>query len=194
MIDLSMLKELCGLPGVSGRENAVRDYIISKIDGFADYETDNLGNLIVHKKGLKQAKAKLMIAAHMDEVGVVASHITDGGFIKFVTAGSIGPGVLLGRALIFESGARGVVGIKPVHLVDDADKDKLPKLENLYIDIGADSREEALKHVRIGDSAVFDSGFMEFGDNKIKSKALDDRVGCAIMISLIQSEIEYDTA
>ncbi len=191
---LEMIEELCALSGISGRENAVRDYIINKIKDYAEYSIDPLGNLIVFKRGKNPAKNKVMLDAHMDEVGMMISAITSEGYLKFVKVGGIDSRVMLGRAVkVGEKAVNGVIGIKPVHLVDKDKEADIPKPDDLYIDIGAKSKEEAAEYVRIGDAAWFAGDFVEFGDGFVKSKALDDRAGCAILIEMIRSEIEYDT-
>ena len=190
---LEMIKELCLLPGISGRENAVRDYIIEQIKDCADCSVDPLGNLIVFKKGRKPAKNKVMLDAHMDEVGLIVTAITSEGFLRFTKVGGIDSRVILGRTVkVGEKAINGVIGIKPVHLVDKKDEALIPKADDLYIDIGAKSKEEASEHVRPGDSVWFESDFVEFGDGFIKAKALDDRAGCAILVEMIKSELEYD--
>ena len=187
-----MIKELSLLCGTSGREHDIRNYIISKIDGHCEYKTDALGNIIAHKKGSKESANKIMLDAHMDEVGVIVTYITDDGMLKFGNVGGIDTKVILGRQFIFESGAVGVAGVKPVHLLKGDEKTKIPDSDSLYIDIGASSKSEAEKMVKIGETGVFLSDFVEFGDHKIKCKALDDRVGCAVLIDMIRSELPYD--
>lgn len=189
---LNTIKELSLLCGTSGRENKIRDYIISKIEGKCEYHTDVLGNITVFKKGRKTASHKVMLDAHMDEVGVIVTYITGDGMLKFSAVGEIDTKVLLARKIIFENGTVGVVGIKPIHLSKGDEKTKIPDADSLYIDIGASSKEEAEKKVKIGETGVFISDFKEFGDNKIKGKALDDRVGCAILLDMIGSDLEYD--
>lgn len=190
---LEMIKELCALSGISGRENAVREYIIEKIRDYAEYSVDPLGNLIVFKKGRKPAKNKVMLDAHMDEVGLIITAVTSEGYLRFTKVGGIDTRVMLGRTVkVGDKAVNGVIGIKPVHLVEKSAEADIPKADDLYIDIGAKSREEALVYIRIGDAAWFAGGFVEFGDGFVKSKALDDRAGCAILIELIRSELEYD--
>ncbi|MBQ8209804.1 MAG: M42 family peptidase [Clostridia bacterium] len=189
---LETIKELSLINATSGREKAVRDYIISKIEGKCEYRTDALGNLIVFKKGKKEPKNKIMLDAHMDEVGIIATYINSDGTIKFGTVGGIDTKVILGRQFVFENGAVGVVGVKPVHLLSSDERTKIPDADSLCIDIGVSSKEEAAKRVKIGETAVFVSDFVQFGNCKIKAKALDDRVGCAILIDMINSELEYD--
>lgn len=190
---LEMIKELCALSGISGRENAVREYIIEKIRDYAEYRVDPLGNLIVFKKGRKPAKNKVMLDAHMDEVGLIITAVTSEGYLRFTKVGGIDTRVMLGRTVkVGDKAVNGVIGIKPVHLVEKSAEADIPKADDLYIDIGAKSREEALEYIRIGDAAWFAGDFVEFGDGFVKSKALDDRAGCAILIELIRSELEYD--
>ena len=190
---LEIIKELSALSGISGREDAVRDYIIEKIRDFAEYSIDPLGNLIVFKKGKKPANHKVMLDAHTDEVGFIVTGITAEGFLKFEKVGGINTKVIVGRSVfVGENAVSGVFGIKPIHLTDKDKISAIPGKDELYIDIGAGSKEEAEKFVSLGDAVWFDSEFAEFGDGFIKAKALDDRVGCAILIEMIRSELEYD--
>ncbi len=194
---MELLKELCLANGVSGDEKTVRELIISKIDGFCDYSTDNLGNLICFKKGRKTPKNKLMIAAHTDEVGFIVTYIRSDGTLCFDTVGGIDAGVIIGRQVIVKNYAtgellNGVVGSTAVHNLSKEQREKAPSVSSLYIDIGAENKEEAEKHVSLGDCVYFVSDFTKLGSNRILSKALDDRAGCAIMIEMIRSELEYD--
>lgn len=190
---LEMIKELCALPGISGRENAVRDYIIEKIKDYAEYSVDPLGNIIAFKKGKNPAKNKVMLDAHMDEVGFIINAITSEGYLKFTKVGGVDTRVLIGRTVkVGDKAVNGVIGIKPIHLVEKSAEANMPKADDLYIDIGAKSKEEAAEYVRLGDAAWFASDMVEFGDGFVKAKALDDRAGCAILIELIRSELEYD--
>lgn len=189
---LKTIEELSLLNGTSGREENIRQYILAKIRGKCDWHIDALGNVIAFKKGKHTPKNKVMLDAHMDEVGVMVTHITQDGLLKFGTVGGIDTKVILARPFIFENGAIGVAGLKPIHLLKGEEKTKIPETDSLYIDIGASTREEAEKLVSVGETGVFLSDFVPFGDNKIKGKALDDRVGCAILLDLIHSELEYD--
>ncbi len=191
---LKTLKELCSLNGISGREDKVRDYIISRIDGKCSYKVDPMGNILVHKEGKKRAKNKVMLSAHMDEVGFIVTYICDNGFLKFASVGGVDSKVVEGRTvLVGEKEILGVIGNKALHLCEGDEDKKVPELSKLYIDIGASSKEEAEAMVEIGDSVYFNSEFVEFGDNKIKAKAIDDRFGCSIMIKMIEDGVEYDT-
>lgn len=191
---LNELKNLCLIDGISGDEGRVREYIISKIADKCDYKIDPMGNLIAFKKGKKEPKNKVMLSAHMDEVGFIVTYICDNGFIKFTNVGGIDPKIAVGRAVhVGENNIKGVIGNKAVHLCRGDEENTVPNLDKLYIDIGAKDKEEAEKYVCVGDSVHFISDFVEFGEDKIKAKAIDDRFGCAIMLKMIESELEYDT-
>lgn len=189
---LETIKELSLLDGVSGRENAVREYIINKVKPYADsIETDPLGNLIVLKKGKNTAKNKVMLDAHMDEVGMMITYINSDGTLDFDCVGGIDKRVMLGKPVtVGENRVSGVIGVKAVHMVSADEKLKMPS--TMYIDIGADSKEDAEKVVCVGDYACFNSEFVEYGDGFIKGKALDDRAGCAMLIEMIKSDLLYD--
>lgn len=187
---LELIRTLTALDAVSGAENAVRDFILEQIKDCCDAKTDPLGNILVFKKGKNPSAKKLMLDAHMDEVGLIISNVTADGFLKFKAVGGIEPESLMFRQV--KIGDRfGVISGKPVHLLSGEEKKTLPKEDSLYIDIGVSSKEEALKLVSPGDRAAFVSEFFRMGDN-ISAKALDDRVGCAILISLLQEESDYD--
>lgn len=189
---LELIKKLSLLNGISGREDEVRDFIIEEIKDYADsLEVDPLGNLIVFKKGAKTPKNKVMLDAHMDEVGMMITYINSDGTLDFECIGGIDKRVMLGRAVtVGKDRINGVIGVKPIHMVGADEKLTMPT--DMYIDIGADSREEAEKLVCLGEYACFNSEFTEFGDGFIKGKALDDRAGCAILIDMIKSELPYD--
>lgn len=187
-----MLNELCNLNGISGREHAVRDYIISHLPSDAEYRIDPLGSLIVYKKGKAEPKNKVMLDAHMDEVGFIITYITDDGYLKFTTVGGIDERVIFGRAVkVGKELIPGVIGGKAIHQTTSEERGKLPSVEDMYIDIGASSKKEALSHVSLGDAVYFDSCYREFGDGFIKAKAIDDRVGCEILLRLINSDLPY---
>ncbi len=189
-----LIKELCLLNGISGDEGEVRDFIISQIKDFCEYSVDALGNLIAYKKGKKTSSKRLMLCAHMDEVGFIVTSIKSDGSIKFAPVGGIDSAVCLGRGvLVGKDKLQGVIGGKAVHNLSDDEKKKFPDISSLYIDIGASSKEEAEKFVALGDSICFKSEFVSFGSGMLKGKAIDDRAGCAMLIELIKEEWEYDT-
>lgn len=187
-----MLKELCLLNGTSGDEKIVCDYIVNEIKDYCEYEIDNLGSIIAFKKGKHQPEKKVMLCAHMDEVGFIITDIDDNGYISFDAVGGIDAKVIAGRSVTI-NGVNGVIGLKPVHLLTDDEKGTAPTMKSMKMDIGAKNKEDALKYVHPGDYAYFCSDYTEFGDGFIMSKALDDRIGCMLLIELIKSELEYDT-
>lgn len=191
---IDTLKELCALPGVSSREDAVRDYIRAQVSPYADsIRVDAMGNLIVEKKGRVPGSKTLMLAAHMDEVGLMIHTITDEGYLKFSAVGGIDRRVLIGkRVLVGERQLPGVIGLKAYHLTGAEEEKSVPKLKEFYIDIGAKSREEAEPYVSPGDVAVFDSDIVTFGHGLLKAKAIDDRIGCAVMVELLKEPLPMD--
>ncbi len=189
MIDL--LKQLCTIDGTSGDEGAVREFVISQIKNFCEYKTDNLGNIIAFKKGKNAAAKKILLDAHLDEVGVIITSIDQNGFLRFKTVGGIDTSALLFRRVLINGKTHGVIGGKPIHLMGGDERKKLPDADGLYIDIGAKTEADARTLVCEGDRAVMCSDFT-VTDNKILTKALDDRVGCAILIKLLQSDADFD--
>lgn len=191
---LDTLKTLCALSGPSSYEGPVRDYLRRRAEAAgAQTRTDGMGNLICIKKGAKAAPNKLMLAAHMDEVGLMVKRITDEGYLKFACLGGIDRRVLIGKPVFLgKDRVPGVIGLKAIHLTTAEEEKKVPKLEELFIDIGAKSREEAEKLTHIGDFAVFSDTITEFGHGLLKAKAIDDRIGCAVMIELLERELPMD--
>lgn len=189
-----MLKDLCLLNGTSGDEVRVRDYIINEIKEYSTYKVDNLGSVIAYKKGKKKPNKTVCINAHMDEVGFIITGITSDGYLRFAPVGGIDTKVCLDRAVtVGENRINGIIADKAYHLLEDSEKDKAPSFDKLLIDIGAKSETEAQSVVSLGDFAYFESDYAELGNGYIKAKALDDRIGCMLMIELIKSELEYDT-
>ncbi len=191
---LNTLKTLCELSGVSSWEDEVRSYIRSRVEPYADsIRTDAMGNLIVFKRGAKAAENRLMVCAHMDEVGLIVKSITEKGYLKFDCVGGVDRRVLLGKRVAVGDGkATGIIGLKAIHMTTAEERKRVPKLEDYYIDIGAKDKESAEKLVNVGDCAVFVSDVVEFGTGMLKAKAIDDRVGCAIMIKLLEEELPMD--
>ena len=187
---LDLLKKLCLLDGTSGSEDNIRNFIIEEIKGHCEYKVDNLGNIICFKKGKKRSDKRLMLDAHMDEVGLIITAITADGFLKFETVGGMDASVLMFKTVKIGE-ITGVISSKPVHLISKEDAKKVPKTDALYIDIGASSKEEALSLIRLGDTAVIQSDFTVMGES-VKAKAIDDRIGCAVLITLLKEKAEYD--
>lgn len=170
-----LLERLTQCTGVSGREEAVCEILKSEAEKFADeIYKDALGNLIVHKKG---GGKKIMLCAHMDEIGVAVTYIDENGFLRFGAIGGLYIKRLLNRRVVFENGTVGVIDT-------EADNKEL-KLSKMYIDIGVSSRKEAEELVSVGDMAAFEGGYAQNGDRVI-SKALDNRAGCYALIRTLQ--------
>lgn len=189
-----LLRELCLTDGISGNEDVVRDYIINKIKDVCEYSIDPLGSIICFKKGKKAPEKKLMICAHMDEVGFMVTYIRPDGTLSFDTVGGVDAAVVIGRQVrIGKDRISGVVGSTAVHNLSKDEREKAPSIDSLYIDIGAEDKAEAEKYVSLGDCVYFDSEFADLGERRIKAKAIDDRAGCAMMIQMMHEELEYDT-
>lgn len=188
------LKTLCALSGVSSFEDEIRGYIRKRVEPYAEeLRIDAMGNLIVFKKGAKATGNKLMLCAHMDEVGLIIKSVTEDGYLKFGCVGGIDRRILLGKRVdIGPNRISGVIGLKPIHLTTPEERTKSPKLEDYYIDIGAKNREEAMAQVELGDFGVFVSDVVEFGNRMLKAKAIDDRVGCAVMVKLLEEDLPMD--
>lgn len=186
------LKELTELSGVSGCEYEVRNYIKDKLQSIGcEYYIDKLGNVIAHNRGIKNKT--IMVAAHIDEVGLIVTHIDKDGFIKFQAVGGIDPRVLNSKVvLVGENKIPGVIGSKAVHLMTKEERGKSIPIDELYIDIGTYSKLETEKLVSIGDYISFKSDYVEFGDDLIKAKALDDRAGCSVLLELLSMKLDAD--
>jgi endoglucanase len=189
----NLLKKLTEAIGPSGFEDSIRDVVVDELKGYADsLWIDALGNVIAVKKGSKGA-ARLMIAAHMDEIGLIVSYIDDKGFLRFQPIGGISERTLLGQRVVIKtlSGnvVRGVIGSKPPHIMKPEEMKQIPEGKDLYIDIGVGSRAEAEKlGVTIGSIAVFERDFNSLNSSDIVvGKALDDRVGVAAMIEAFKA-------
>jgi endoglucanase len=191
---LELLNQLCVLNGVSGAEDEVRDFIRAKAEPYADsIRTDPLGNLIVFKKGRRATGNKLLLAAHMDEVGVIVTKITKEGFLKFDFVGGVDRKVTLGKPVVLgEQRIPGVIGLKAIHLVSREEEKKVPKTDSLYIDIGAKDKETAEQLVELGTYGSFVGQPEPLGNGMFKAKAIDDRVGCAVMLKLLEEELPLD--
>lgn len=188
------LKELTELSGVSGNEYKVRNFIKKKLEEIdCNYTVDKLGNIIAHNVGNKKINKTIMLAAHMDEVGFIVTGIDESGFIKFKSVGGIDDRILIAKVVeIGENRINGVIGSKPVHLMSKDERGKPQSIDKLYIDIGSISKDETEKIVKIGDYISFKSKYVEFGENMIKAKALDDRIGCCILLRILKEKLDLD--
>ena len=191
---IETVKKLCALQGLSGCEDAVRDYIKAEAAPYADeMEVLANGSLLVFRRGRTQIRQKLMLCAHMDEVGLIVSHIEDDGFLRFQFVGGIDRRVVIGKKVfVGEKLLPGVIGMKPIHLMTDEEEETVPKRKELYIDIGARSRKEAEELTFPGDYVSFDPAITELQNGFLRMKAIDDRIGCAILLELLKQELPCD--
>ncbi len=189
-----ILKKLCNINGISGAETFVREAIIEEIKDFCDYSVDNLGNVLAFKKGKKTPQSKIMVSAHMDEVGFIVTGYTSDGNLTFSKVGGIDDRVIIGRKVfVGDKKITGVIGTKAVHLQSADERKTVVPYDKLYIDIGCNDKQEVESLIKRGEQVCFEGDFSSFGNGYFKGKAIDDRVGCAIMIELIKSELLYDT-
>ena len=190
---LTLLRRLCPLFGPTGCEGEVRRAIRDELAPYltSPMQEDALGNIwCTYGEPADGDDRILLLSAHMDEVGMMVRRIDADGMIRFGNVGGIDPRVLAGRAVTVlghdKDKIPGVIGVTPIHLLSHDERENTPKISSLYIDIGARSREEAEQSVEVGDFVTFDSDFVLFGENDsfLRAKAIDDRLGCALMISL----------
>jgi len=182
-LNIKLLKKLVKTYGPSSNEGPIRDQIIDEIKDLVDeYSIDSLGSIIARKKGTGK---KIMISAHMDQIGLMVTDIDKDGFIRFGNIGGISPSITLSQKVIFENKTVGAVFSEPVE-----DLSKL-KLENMYIDIGAKNKEDAEKLVSIGDICIYYSEFID-NEHVVFSSYLDDRVGCFVAIEALKNLKETD--
>ncbi len=178
----SLIQKLTETFSPSGYESAIREVIRAEVQGLADeIRVDALGNLIVRKgpaKGAKQAR-RIMIAAHMDEIGLVASHIDENGFIRFTTIGGVYPQMLMGSRVRFFGGTAGIIHTEPLEKPTDT-----PTVDKMFIDVGAKSRKGC--PVKVGEVAAFERPFLDLGD-RIVAKSMDDRIGCVVAIEALRA-------
>lgn len=191
-MNTNLLEKLCLLNGTSGDESAVRNTIINMLPEDCSYTVDALGNLIVEKKGETEPKSKVALFAHIDEVGFIVTYIDDEGYVYVNSVGGIDNSALFSKKITI-NGCVGVAGGKAIHQCDGDEAKKIPAITDVALDFGFESKEEAEKYISLGDFGYFKSDFVEFGDGFIKSKALDDRVGCAVLLEMLQekSKINY---
>ncbi len=187
---IQLLKKYCNLNGISGFEDEVRENLKNDLKEHVDViRVDKFGNVIGIKYG-KDREKKLMLAAHMDEVGLIVKLIDKNGFVMFSKIGGIDDRVLLSQPVLIltEKGPiRGIIGSKPPHIQKEAERTKAIPADKLFIDVGADSKEDCEKMgIKIGDPIVFDFKASTLGEHKFCGKAIDDRVGCVELVAVAE--------
>lgn len=190
--DNELIKALCNTFGPSGCEEAVAALVKEQIcDLCNDITTDKLGNVITRLSFGEGEKKKIMITAHMDEVGFMITEVCDNGYLRFDTIGGISTDVLSGKHIELLDGKElicGVISSKAIHHKKKDERGKCAPIDKLYIDIGAKDREDAIMHADIGSFGAFAPNYTRFGEGErmISAKAIDDRLGCALLIELMR--------
>ena len=183
---------LCDLEGVSGREHAVREFILQQLNRYdtpKEVSVDPMGNVLVHLKGKASAEKVVQFDAHMDEVGFIITHICDDGLVRFDKVGGINDDVLFGHRVRIGDQI-GIIGGKALHQCSGDDSKKVPSVST--IDIGAASKEEAEKLVKIGQTGTFNSNLQWLPNDLFRGKAVDDRVGCLLLLEMAKTQPERD--
>lgn len=195
MLNINLLKKICEVPGTSGFEQQIRAFILKEVTPLVDeVSVDNMGNIIAVKKG-KEAK-KVMVAAHMDEIGFIVTHIDDDGFIRLHTLGGFDPKTLTAQRVIIhgKKDIIGVMGSKPIHIMKPDERNKSPKIQDYFIDTGM-SKKELSKYIAIGDPITRERELIEMGDC-VNSKSLDNRVSVFILLETLRNlkkkRVPYD--
>ena len=176
---LALIKKMVETPGPSGQEQLIRTAILEEIQGSADeIRTDAMGNLIA-RKGSKQPNGlRIMISAHMDEIGLMVTHVDEDGFVRFISIGGVSPLTCIGGRVIFMNGQRGVIGCERL------EPNALPTLEKLFIDVGATSREDC--PVKVGDVCGFERPFLDLGKHLV-AKSMDNRISVVVAIEALRA-------
>jgi endoglucanase len=184
-----ILKELSDAFGVSGNEDDVRSIVLDAVrDHVDEVRVDTMGNILAVKRGTDQDPMRVMLAAHMDEIGLMVVGHDDNGFLKVRSVGGIDPRLLPGTLFVVgPERIPGVIGVKPVHLLQSGEAKKVAKIEDLVLDVGAQSKDEAEKLAPLGAYATFATRFREL-ESTVSGKAFDDRAGCAVLVELLRGE------
>ncbi|WP_303721988.1 M42 family metallopeptidase [Malonomonas rubra] len=186
--DFAFLKQLVETPSPSGYEQPAQRVIRAQLDGVADeIHTDVMGNLIAHLEG--DGGPKLMLAGHCDEIGFMVQYVDDNGFIYFGAIGGVDPHLIPGQRVSIHAADTiipGVIGKKAIHLIDPADREKVIKLKEQYIDIGCSNKEQVLKLVKIGDPITFSVGVEKLQGDRVASRAFDDKMGSFIVTEVMK--------
>ncbi len=187
-INVPLLKQICEIAGAPGFEKRVRDLVVDLVNPLADeVKVDNLGNVIAVKKGRRNPDGKrVMVAAHLDEIGFIVTHIDECGFLRFHTLGGFDPKTLTAQRVVVhgKKDLIGVMGSKPIHVMSPEERTKLPKTTDFFIDLGM-SREEVEKFISVGDPVTRDRELIEMGDC-VNCKSIDNRVAVFILIETLK--------
>ena len=185
-INFDLLKQISETPGVPGYEKPIRNLVIDKVRDLVDkIDVDNMGNVIALKKG--SGDKKVMLAAHMDEIGFIVNHVDDNGFIRFIPLGGFDPKTLTSQRVIVhgKKDLVGVMGSKPVHVMSEEEKKRAPKIEDYFIDLGM-KKEEVEQYVQVGNPVTRERDLIEMG-NCVNGKSLDNRISVYVLIEVLKS-------
>jgi tetrahedral aminopeptidase len=185
MIDIALLKRICEMPGTSGFEDRIRRLVLQELNGLADeVSVDNMGNVIAIKRG--KERKRVLVAAHLDEIGFIVTHVDDDGFVHFHTLGGFDPKTLTSQRVIVHGRKDliGVMGSKPIHLMKPEERSRAVPINEYFIDLGM-SRAEVEKYVAIGDPVTRERSLIEMGDC-VNSKSLDNRVSVYILLETLR--------
>jgi tetrahedral aminopeptidase len=175
----SLIQKLVEIPGPSGYETQIRSVVRAEIESYVDeLQVDTLGNLIARKGQGGADGIKIMLAAHIDEIGVMVTQVDENGFVRFTTLGGVRPYTCVSGRVCFLNGVSGVIFMEPLD-----DMTKVPTIDQLYIDIGLSGNHNA--PVKVGDVAVFDRPFLDLGE-RLVSKSMDDRIGVAVLVETLR--------
>lgn len=187
-VNVPLLKQICEIPGAPGFEKRIRDFVIDLVTPLADeVRIDNMGSVIAIKKSKKNPGSKrVMVAAHMDEIGFIVTHIDDKGFVRFHTLGGFDPKTLTAQRVIVhgKKDLVGVMGSKPIHVMTADERNKLPQITDFFIDLGME-KEEVEKYVTIGNPITRDRELIEMGAC-VNCKSIDNRVAVFILLETLR--------
>jgi endoglucanase len=195
MINVALLKQICEAPGVSGFEQRIREVVLREVKDLVDeIEVDNMGNVMAIRRG--KSNKRVMVAAHMDEIGFIVNHIDEDGFIRFLPLGGFDPKTLTAQRVIVhgDKDLMGVMGTKPIHIMKPEERSKAVPLTDYFIDMGM-GKEELCQHIGIGDPITREREMIEIGDC-VNSKSLDNRISVFILIETLRKlkgqDLPYD--
>ena len=182
-----LLKELSEAVGVSGKEDAVRKIILQAIEGHvSDIQLDPLGGISARKAGTESGRPRVMVAAHMDEVGFMVTGVDSDGLLRFTSIGGLDDRILPGlRVRVGDNQLPGCIIWTPIHKNKDQN---VVKMKSLRIDIGATGKDNGSSQAKPGDRIAFDTRYMEIGEKVLRGKAFDDRVGCSLLVDVLQAD------
>ncbi len=187
-----ILKDFCDISCTSSNEEEIKKYIINNITSNKKYLEDGLKNLIVTNKNTSNIENQIMITANLDESGLMVTNITEDGSLLFESIGNVRVESLIGSVVDLNDKIYGVIGVKPVHLQTEEEKNTFQKPKDLFIDIGCDSKEQAEEFIKIGDIFTFKSEFKQSLNDNFKARSLGDKFCCSVLLKLLNENLDCD--